>query len=191
MSGATQMQETLEKISVQKSGVDEAKGAALGTMSSAVTDIRAAVERNKEDLKPLVAELKRLRDEAASVDPRYQEMKAQYAGVAKQYELRSADALREARQLRKEVAAQESEFHALTVKAQAVDESIKRVLGGGAAVRSQIEVLQREIELKARSRWGFPRYWLRSHLRWHAADALYGVGWALCPHLHRTRWWTA
>lgn len=151
MSGASQMKETLEQISVQKSGLDEAKGAALGTMSSAVVDIRAAVEKNKEDLKPLVEELKRLREEAAKIEPQYQEVKAQYAGVAKQYEVRSADALREARMLRKEVGAAESAYHELGVRAQVVDESIKRVVQSGAAARSQIEALQREVELKARA----------------------------------------
>lgn len=117
------MKETLEQISVQKSGIDETKGAVLGTMSAAVTDIRAAVETNKQDLKPLVEELKRLREEASKIEPSYQEVKAQYAGVAKQYELRSAEALKEVRALRKEVAATESEFHLLSVRGQMVDEA--------------------------------------------------------------------
>lgn len=151
MSGATQMKETLEQISVQKSGVDEAKGAALGNMSSAVTDIRAAVERNKADLKPLVEELKRLREEAAKIEPEYQELKDKYAAVAKQYELRSADALKEARALRREAAAAEGAFHELAARGAVVDEQIRRVVGGGASARQQVEALQREVELKARA----------------------------------------
>ena len=123
MSGATAALDSLEAVSAAKSAADEAKGAALSGISDTVMEIKRELTRQKAALAPKLAEMRALREQADALDPEHRALKATADALAKQFETRCAEAVREVTRLREEVGAQESRLFELGVQSALTDEA--------------------------------------------------------------------
>lgn len=68
IEGASEVQSGLEKLSEQKAGVDEAKGAVLSSISNTVGEIQARIKQRQDDLVPKIKGLKDLRARVQEVE---------------------------------------------------------------------------------------------------------------------------
>ena len=84
-------------------------------------EIKRELTRQKAALAPKLAEMRALREQADALDPEHRALKATADALAKQFETRCAEAVREVTRLREEVGAQESRLFELGVLSALTD----------------------------------------------------------------------
>uniref|UniRef100_A0A8C5G7Z0 Intraflagellar transport protein 81 homolog n=1 Tax=Gouania willdenowi TaxID=441366 RepID=A0A8C5G7Z0_GOUWI len=82
ISGYSNTQEELEKMSAMKSELDEKKGRTLDDMSEMVKKLNSMISEKKTALAPVIKELRSLRQGYQEVSQEYEEKKAQYESCA-------------------------------------------------------------------------------------------------------------
>ncbi|EDQ84692.1 uncharacterized protein MONBRDRAFT_30004 [Monosiga brevicollis MX1] len=113
VSGAFDAQERLEQVSMAKSEIDERKGEALDDISSMVDKLTQTIANKREELAPLVAELRNLRADKAKLQEEYDTKKADYDRVAGTLGATKAKEEKMVRAYREEINQDESRYHYL------------------------------------------------------------------------------
>ncbi|XP_059379171.1 intraflagellar transport protein 81 homolog isoform X1 [Carassius carassius] len=111
ISGYSDTQEELERVSAIKSELDEMKGRTLDDMSEMVKKLNSVIAQKKSALSPLIKDLRALRQEHAELAPEYERKKAQYDTCAVGLESNRSKLEQEVRVLREETAQKESRYH--------------------------------------------------------------------------------
>ncbi|CAG02472.1 unnamed protein product, partial [Tetraodon nigroviridis] len=111
ISGYSNTQEELEKVSAIKSELDERKGRALGDMSEMVKELNSRIVDQKSALAPVIKELRTLRQTCQELSQDYEEKKAQYESCAAGLESNSSKLEQEVKSLREETANEENRYH--------------------------------------------------------------------------------
>lgn len=112
--GFQDTQNALEDVSQKKSETDEAKSVALEDMSKIVQKFNKKIEEKKGTLGPLIATVKPLRAEHETVLSEYSQKKSQYDTLVAGLESNRSKVEQEVRQLREEIAAEESRYQLLS-----------------------------------------------------------------------------
>uniref|UniRef100_A0A671PM48 Intraflagellar transport protein 81 homolog n=1 Tax=Sinocyclocheilus anshuiensis TaxID=1608454 RepID=A0A671PM48_9TELE len=108
ISGYSDTQEELERVSAIKSELDEMKGRTLDDMSEMVKKLNSVIAEKKSALSPLIKDLRALRQEHAV---KFEQKKAQYDTCAAGLESNRSKLEQEVRMLREETAQEESRYH--------------------------------------------------------------------------------
>ncbi|TWW60713.1 intraflagellar transport protein 81 homolog isoform X1 [Takifugu flavidus] len=111
ISGYSNTQEELEKVSAIKSELDERKGRALGDMSEMVKELNSRIVDQKSALAPVIKELRLLRQTCQEISQEYEEKKAQYESCAAGLESNSSKLEQEVKTLREETANEQNSYH--------------------------------------------------------------------------------
>uniref|UniRef100_A0A673L764 Intraflagellar transport protein 81 homolog n=1 Tax=Sinocyclocheilus rhinocerous TaxID=307959 RepID=A0A673L764_9TELE len=111
ISGYSDTQEELERVSAIKSELDEMKGRTLDDMSEMVKKLNSVIAEKKSALSPLIKDLRALRQEHAELAPEFEQKKAQYDTCAAGLESNRSKLEQEVRMLREETAQEESRYH--------------------------------------------------------------------------------
>uniref|UniRef100_A0A4W4GYD1 Intraflagellar transport protein 81 homolog n=1 Tax=Electrophorus electricus TaxID=8005 RepID=A0A4W4GYD1_ELEEL len=111
ISGFSETQEELERVSAIKSELDELKGQTLDDMSVMVKKLNVAVEEKKAALSPLIKELRPLRQQCQELSQEYEVKKALYDTCAAGLESNRSKLEQEVRVLREETVQEESRYH--------------------------------------------------------------------------------
>ncbi|XP_029475988.1 intraflagellar transport protein 81 homolog isoform X2 [Rhinatrema bivittatum] len=111
ISGYSDTQEELERISALKSELDEMKGRTLDDMSEMVKKLHTVIADKKSALAPVIKELRILRQKCQELTQEYDEKKTQYDSCAAGLESNRSKLEQEVRVLREECAQGESQYH--------------------------------------------------------------------------------
>nr|XP_006640482.1 PREDICTED: intraflagellar transport protein 81 homolog [Lepisosteus oculatus] len=82
ISGYSDTQEELERVSAIKSELDDVKGRTLDDMSEMVRKLNSVIAEKKSGLAPVIKELRPLRQKCQELTQEYEEKKAQYDSCA-------------------------------------------------------------------------------------------------------------
>uniref|UniRef100_A0A3Q2XIJ1 Intraflagellar transport protein 81 homolog n=1 Tax=Hippocampus comes TaxID=109280 RepID=A0A3Q2XIJ1_HIPCM len=82
ISGYSNTQEELERVSAIKSELDEKKGRTLDDMSEMVKQLNSVIVEKKSALAPIIKELRSLRQQCQVLNQEYEEKKSQYESCA-------------------------------------------------------------------------------------------------------------
>ncbi|XP_056628451.1 intraflagellar transport protein 81 homolog [Triplophysa dalaica] len=126
ISGYSDTQEELERVSAIKSELDEMKGRTLDDMSEMVKKLNSVIAEKKSALSPLIKDLRALRQQHAELAPEYEQKKAQYDNCAAGLESNRSKLEQEVRTLREEVAQEESRYHYLNCTKEITESQIER-----------------------------------------------------------------
>ncbi|GAA6100914.1 intraflagellar transport protein 81 homolog, partial [Tachysurus ichikawai] len=113
ISGFSETQEELERVSAIKSELDELKGHRLDNMSEMVKKINSAISEKKTALSPLIKELRPLRQECQELSQEYEEKKALYDTCSAGLESNRSKLEQEVRTMREETSQAENRYHQL------------------------------------------------------------------------------
>uniref|UniRef100_A0A3P9PQS7 Intraflagellar transport protein 81 homolog n=1 Tax=Poecilia reticulata TaxID=8081 RepID=A0A3P9PQS7_POERE len=111
ISGYSDTQEELERVSAIKSDLDEKKGRTLDDMSEMVKKLNSMIVEKKSALAPIIKELRSLRQRRAELNQEYEEKKAQYESCAAGLESNRSKLEQEVKALREEMAQNENRYH--------------------------------------------------------------------------------
>ncbi|XP_055024041.1 intraflagellar transport protein 81 homolog [Misgurnus anguillicaudatus] len=126
ISGYSDTQEELERVSAIKSELDEMKGRTLDDMSEMVKKLNSVIAEKKSALSPLIKELRALRQQHAELAPDYEQRKAQYDTCAAGLESNRSKLEQEVRTLREEIAQEESRYHYINCMKEIIESQIQR-----------------------------------------------------------------
>ncbi|XP_069475660.1 intraflagellar transport protein 81 homolog [Ambystoma mexicanum] len=126
ISGYSDTQEELERVSALKSEMDEVKGRTLDDMSDMVKKLNAMIAGKKSALAPVIKELRPLRQRCQELTQEYDEKKAQYDSCAAGLESNRSKLEQEVRGLREENAQGESQYHYINLMKKNVEIQIQR-----------------------------------------------------------------
>ncbi|XP_018587006.1 intraflagellar transport protein 81 homolog [Scleropages formosus] len=126
ISGYSNTQEELERVSAVKSELDEAKGRALDNMSEMVRKLNALIAEKKSALAPLIKELRPLRQQCQELNQEYEEKKAQYESCAAGLESNRSKLEQEVKALREEMEQEESRYHYISCMREITEVKIQR-----------------------------------------------------------------
>ncbi|XP_026865769.2 intraflagellar transport protein 81 homolog [Electrophorus electricus] len=127
ISGFSETQEELERVSAIKSELDELKGQTLDDMSVMVKKLNVAVEEKKAALSPLIKELRPLRQQCQELSQEYEVKKALYDTCAAGLESNRSKLEQEVRVLREETVQEESRYHYVSCMRAIVEIQMQRV----------------------------------------------------------------
>ncbi|KAK0151745.1 Intraflagellar transport protein 81 [Merluccius polli] len=119
ISGFSDTQEELERLSAAKSELDDRKGRTLDDMSEMVKKLNSMIAEKKTALAPIIKELRPLRQECQELSQEYEEKKAQYDSCAAGLESNRSKLEQEVKTLREETAQEENRYHELNCMKQA------------------------------------------------------------------------
>ncbi|KAI5095291.1 intraflagellar transport protein 81-like, partial [Silurus meridionalis] len=111
ISGFSETQEELERVSTIKGELDELKGRRLDNMSEMVKKINLAISEKKSALSPLIKELRPLRQDCQELSQQYEEKKTLYDTCAAGLESNRSKLEQEVRTLREETSQGENRYH--------------------------------------------------------------------------------
>eukprot|EP00064_Thunnus_orientalis_P000396 superscaffoldBa00000019_g396 len=111
ISGYSNTQEELERVSAIKSELDEKKGRTLDDMSEMVKKLNSMIVEKKSALAPIIKELRSLRQRCQELSQEYDEKKAQYESCAAGLESNRSKLEQEVKALREETAQEENRYH--------------------------------------------------------------------------------
>uniref|UniRef100_A0A3P8RRC0 Intraflagellar transport protein 81 homolog n=1 Tax=Amphiprion percula TaxID=161767 RepID=A0A3P8RRC0_AMPPE len=111
ISGYSNTQEELERVSAMKSELDEKKGRTLDDMSEMVKKLNSMIVEKKSALAPIIKELRSLRQRCQELSQEYEEKKAQYESCAAGLESNRSKLEQEVKALREETAQKENRYH--------------------------------------------------------------------------------
>lgn len=126
ISGYSDTQEELERVSAIKSELDEMKGRTLDDMSEMVKKLNSVIAEKKSALSPLIKELRALRQQHAELAPDYEQRKSQYDTCAAGLESNRSKLEQEVRTLREEIAQEESRYHNINCMKEIIESQIQR-----------------------------------------------------------------
>uniref|UniRef100_A0A3P8NBG3 Intraflagellar transport protein 81 homolog n=1 Tax=Astatotilapia calliptera TaxID=8154 RepID=A0A3P8NBG3_ASTCA len=119
ISGYSDTQEELERVSAIKSELDEKKGRTLDDMSEMVKKLNSMIVEKKSALAPIIKELRSLRQQSQELGQEYEEKKAQYESCAAGLESNRSKLEQEVKALRDEMAQKENRYHHINTMSQA------------------------------------------------------------------------
>ncbi|MCJ8734768.1 hypothetical protein PDJAM_G00239110 [Pangasius djambal] len=126
ISGFSETQEELERVSAIKSELDELKGRRLDSMSEMVKKINSAISEKKSALSPLIKELRPLRQECQELSQEYEEKKALYDTCAAGLESNRSKLEQEVRTLTEEISQGENRYHQINCMREITEVQIQR-----------------------------------------------------------------
>ncbi|XP_016311223.1 intraflagellar transport protein 81 homolog [Sinocyclocheilus anshuiensis] len=126
ISGYSDTQEELERVSAIKSELDEMKGRTLDDMSEMVKKLNSVIAEKKSALSPLIKDLRALRQEHAELAPEFEQKKAQYDTCAAGLESNRSKLEQEVRMLREETAQEESRYHHINCMREIIESQMER-----------------------------------------------------------------
>uniref|UniRef100_A0AAY4CPZ2 Intraflagellar transport protein 81 homolog n=1 Tax=Denticeps clupeoides TaxID=299321 RepID=A0AAY4CPZ2_9TELE len=118
ISGYSDTQEELERVSAIKSELDEMKGRTLDSMSEMVKKLNSMISEKKSALAPVIKELRPLRQQCQELTQEYDEKKAQYDTCAAGLESNRSKLEQDVKGLREEVAQEENRYHYINAMKQ-------------------------------------------------------------------------
>ncbi|XP_075034432.1 intraflagellar transport protein 81 homolog [Mixophyes fleayi] len=126
ISGYSDTQEELERVSILKSEVDEMKGRTLDDMSDMVKKLNSMISNKKTALAPVIKELRPLRQKCQEMTQEYDEKKAQYDSCAAGLESNCSKLEQEVRGLQEECSQAESQYHYINLMKKIAEVQIQR-----------------------------------------------------------------
>uniref|UniRef100_A0A3P9MMX8 Intraflagellar transport protein 81 homolog n=1 Tax=Oryzias latipes TaxID=8090 RepID=A0A3P9MMX8_ORYLA len=111
ISGYSNTQEELERVSAIKTELDEKKGRTLEDMSEMVKRLNSLIVEKKSALAPIIKELRSLRQRREELSQEYGEKKTQYESCAAGLESNRSQLEQEVKALREEMAQKENQYH--------------------------------------------------------------------------------
>ncbi|XP_017322345.1 intraflagellar transport protein 81 homolog [Ictalurus punctatus] len=128
ISGFSETQEELERVSAIKSELDELKGNRLDNMSEMVKKINSAISEKKSALSPLIKELRPLRQECQEISQEYEEKKALYDTCAAGLESNRSKLEQEVRTMREETSQEENRYHQVNCMKEITEIQLQRAV---------------------------------------------------------------
>ncbi|KAK6313015.1 intraflagellar transport protein 81 homolog [Coregonus clupeaformis] len=126
ISGYSDTQEELERVSAIKSELDEMKGRSLDDMSEMVKKLNSTIVEKKSALAPIIKELRPLRQQCQELTQEYEEKKAQYDSCAAGLESNRSKLEQEVRALREEMAQEENRYHYINCMKEIIEMQMQR-----------------------------------------------------------------
>lgn len=126
ISGYSNTQEELERVSAIKSELDEKKGRTLNDMSEMVKKLNTMIVKEKAALSPILKELRSLREHSHKLSQEYEEKKALYERCAAGLESNCSKLEQEVKVLQEETAQAENRYHYLNSMSQIIEMQIQR-----------------------------------------------------------------
>ncbi|MBN3309343.1 intraflagellar transport protein 81 homolog [Amia ocellicauda] len=126
ISGYSNTQEELERVSSIKSELDEMKGRTLDDMSGMVKKLNSVIAEKKAALAPVIKELRPLRQKCQELTQEYEEKKAQYDSCAAGLESNRSKLEQEVRGLREQNTEEESRYHYINCMRQVIEMQMQR-----------------------------------------------------------------
>ncbi|XP_030272821.1 intraflagellar transport protein 81 homolog [Sparus aurata] len=126
ISGYSNTQEELERVSAIKSELDEKKGRTLDDMSEMVKKLNSMIVEKKSALAPIIKELRTLRQRCQELSQEYEEKKAQYESCTAGLESNRSKLEQEVKALREETAQEENRYHYINSMSEIVEMQIQR-----------------------------------------------------------------
>ncbi|KAL6459164.1 hypothetical protein MHYP_G00326360 [Metynnis hypsauchen] len=126
ISGFSETQEELERVSAIKSELDELKGRTLDDMSEMVKKLNSAIAERKSALSPIIKELRPLRQQCQELAEEYEGKKAQYDTCAAGLESNRSKLEQEVRTLREEIAQEENRYHHINCMREVIEIQMQR-----------------------------------------------------------------
>ncbi|XP_035514350.1 intraflagellar transport protein 81 homolog [Morone saxatilis] len=126
ISGYSNTQEELERVSAIKSELDEKKGRTLDDMSEMVKKLNSMITDKKSALAPIIKELRSLRQRCQEISQEYEEKKAQYESCTAGLESNRSKLEQEVKALREETAQEENQYHYINSMSEIVEMQIQR-----------------------------------------------------------------
>ncbi|KAL0979540.1 hypothetical protein UPYG_G00186350 [Umbra pygmaea] len=126
ISGYSDTQEELERVSAIKSELDEMKGRSLDDMSEMVKKLNSTIVEKKSALAPIIKELRPLRQQCQELTQEYEEKKAQYDSCAAGLESNRSKLEQEVRALREEMAQEENRYHYINCMKEVIEMQMQR-----------------------------------------------------------------
>ncbi|XP_054906478.1 intraflagellar transport protein 81 homolog [Poeciliopsis prolifica] len=128
ISGYSDTQEELERVSAIKSDLDEKKGRTLDDMSEMVKKLNSMIVEKKSALAPIIKELRSLRQLRVELNQEYDEKKAQYESCAAGLESNRSKLEQEVKALREEMAQNENRYHYINSMSKIIEMQIQRTV---------------------------------------------------------------
>ncbi|CAJ1068326.1 intraflagellar transport protein 81 homolog [Xyrichtys novacula] len=126
ISGYSNTQEELERVSAIKSELDEKKGRTLDDMSEMVKKLNFMIADKKTALAPVIKELRSLRQRCQELSQEYEEKKGQYESCTAGLESNRSKLEQEVKVLREETAQDENRYHYLNSMSEIIEMQIQR-----------------------------------------------------------------
>ncbi|XP_026176804.1 intraflagellar transport protein 81 homolog isoform X2 [Mastacembelus armatus] len=126
ISGYSDTQEELERVSAIKSELDEKKGRTLDDMSEMVKKLNSMMVEKKSALAPIIKELRSLRQRCQDLSHEYEEKKVQYESCAAGLESNRSKLEQEVKTLREETAQDENRYHYVNCMSEIIEMQIQR-----------------------------------------------------------------
>ncbi|XP_070689853.1 intraflagellar transport protein 81 homolog [Pempheris klunzingeri] len=126
ISGYSDTQEELERVSAIKSELDEKKGRTLDDMSEMVKKLNSMIAKKKSALAPIIKELRSLRQQCQELNHEYEEKKAQYESCTAGLESNRSKLEQEVKALREETAQEENRYHYINSMSEIIEMQIER-----------------------------------------------------------------
>ncbi|KAM7392016.1 hypothetical protein PAMP_022659 [Pampus punctatissimus] len=126
ISGYSNTQEELERVSAIKSELDEKKGRTLDDMSEMVKKLNSMIVEKKSALAPIIKELRSLRQRCQELSQEYDEKKAQYESCAAGLESNRSKLEQEVKALREETAQEENQYHQINCVSEIIEMQMQR-----------------------------------------------------------------
>ncbi|XP_004072814.1 intraflagellar transport protein 81 homolog [Oryzias latipes] len=121
ISGYSNTQEELERVSAIKTELDEKKGRTLDDMSEMVKRLNALIVEKKSALAPIIKELRSLRQRREELSQEYGEKKTQYESCAAGLESNRSQLEQEVKALREEMAQKENQYHYINSMSEIIE----------------------------------------------------------------------
>uniref|UniRef100_UPI003AAF553B intraflagellar transport protein 81 homolog isoform X2 n=1 Tax=Centroberyx gerrardi TaxID=166262 RepID=UPI003AAF553B len=125
ISGYSDTQEELERVSAIKSELDEKKGRTLDGMSEMVKKLNSVIVEKKSALAPIIKELRSLRQQC-QLTQEYEEKKAQYESCAAGLESNRSKLEQEVKALREETGQEENRYHYINSMTEIIEMQMQR-----------------------------------------------------------------
>ncbi|XP_060928002.1 intraflagellar transport protein 81 homolog isoform X1 [Limanda limanda] len=126
ISGYSNTQEELERVSAIKSELDEKKGRTLDDMSEMVKKLNSMIVEKKSALAPIIKELRSLRQRCQEINQEYEEKKVQYESCAVGLESNRSKLEQEVKALREETAQEENQYHYINSMSEINETQLQR-----------------------------------------------------------------
>ncbi|KAI8801008.1 hypothetical protein BJ742DRAFT_48404 [Cladochytrium replicatum] len=121
-------QETLEKVSEQKSEMDEAKGKALNEISEIVEKVMKSINEKKAKIAPVIQELRNVRQQCQELEAEYSEKKRVFDAIMLGLDSDANQLDHEVKNYRQDILNDQSRVHYLQQMCQAMDINQERVM---------------------------------------------------------------
>ncbi|PAA50779.1 hypothetical protein BOX15_Mlig023972g1, partial [Macrostomum lignano] len=137
VSGYSDTQEQLEKVSKMMTQLNQKKGDTLEDMSRIIGELNKRVNEKKNELAPLIRELRPLREEAKKLQLEYDEKKSNYERQSAGVEEKRMKLEQEVKALREECQGEESRYAYMKGMLDILDTQHQRVQDELRAYKSQ------------------------------------------------------